>query len=55
MVLGGTLGPGDWDTTPREADRQRILERACAVLPSLRSAEVVAEWVSTMTVSTVWK
>lgn len=46
VVLGGTLGPDDWDTTPREADRRRIYERACAVLPSLRSAEIVAEWVS---------
>lgn len=45
VVLGGTLGPNDWDTTPREADRRRIYERACAVLPSLRSAEIVAEWV----------
>jgi len=26
VVLGGTLGPGDWDTTPREADRQRMQE-----------------------------
>jgi glycine/D-amino acid oxidase-like deaminating enzyme len=45
VVLGGTLGKGDWDTTPREADRRGILDRACAVLPSLAAAEVVSEWV----------
>ncbi|KAI3427267.1 hypothetical protein D9Q98_007199 [Chlorella vulgaris] len=45
VVLGGTLGKGDFDTRPREADRHGILDRACRVLPSLRAAEVVSEWV----------
>lgn len=45
VVLGGTLGRGDYDTTPRPQDRDRILRRACAVLPSLAAAELVAEWV----------
>jgi glycine/D-amino acid oxidase-like deaminating enzyme len=46
VVLGGTLQKGDADTTPREADRAAILGRAYSVLPSLRSAEIVSEWVS---------
>ncbi|PSC73607.1 D-aspartate oxidase [Micractinium conductrix] len=45
VVLGGTLGKGDFDTTPRPADRASILDRACRVLPSLAAAEVVSEWV----------
>ena len=46
VVLGGTLGaPDDYDCLPRAADRAGILERAARVLPSLRSAEVVSEWV----------
>lgn len=46
MVLGGTLGKGDYDTQPRREDREAILDRACRVLPSLRAAEIVTEWVS---------
>ena len=46
VVLGGTLQKGDTDMAPREADRAAILGRAYSVLPSLRSAEIVSEWVS---------
>lgn len=46
VVLGGTLGKGDFDTTPRDEDRRGILERAYQVVPSLRAAEFVSEWVS---------
>lgn len=45
VVLGGTLGKGDYDITPRDADRAGILERAQRVVPSLAAAEFVAEWV----------
>jgi hypothetical protein len=48
VVLGGTLQKGDTDMTPREADRAAILGRAYSVLPSLRSAKIVSEWVSNM-------
>ena len=37
---------GDWDTRPRDEDRAAILERCAAVLPSLRGARVVRDWVS---------
>ena len=46
VVLGGTAQKGDADVTPREEDRARILERACEVMPSLRAAEIVRDWVS---------
>lgn len=46
VVLGGTLQAGDWDTAPREEDRAAILERCYALLPSLRAARVVRDWVS---------
>lgn len=45
VVLGGTKQEGDEDTTPRAAEREAILERCSAVVPSLRAADVVGEWV----------
>jgi hypothetical protein len=54
VVLGGTLGKGDFDTRPREADRHGILDRACRVLPSLRAAEVVSEWVRALRCCAAW-
>ncbi|RMZ53026.1 hypothetical protein APUTEX25_001145 [Auxenochlorella protothecoides] len=45
VVLGGTIQKGDWDTVPRPEERARILERCYSILPSLRRAPIVREWV----------
>lgn len=45
VVLGGTKKVGDEDLTPRPVDREAILARCVAVVPSLAAAEVVGEWV----------
>lgn len=45
VVLGGTKGYHQEDTTPKPEDSRAILERCSAVVPSLASAEVVDEWV----------
>jgi glycine/D-amino acid oxidase-like deaminating enzyme len=44
VVLGGTVGPGDWDLAVREDEERGILERCCAIVPSLRNAEVIGGW-----------
>jgi glycine/D-amino acid oxidase-like deaminating enzyme len=46
VVLGGTKGhKGDEDLIPRKEDRDAILARCTAAIPSLAGAEVVDEWV----------
>ena len=45
VVLGGTKQVGDEDLTPRKEEREGILARCTAAIPSLAAAEVVAEWV----------
>lgn len=42
VVVGGTADDGRWGTTAEPVVSQRILERAAAVEPRLRSAEVLA-------------
>ena len=37
---------GDNDVNPRQEDSEGILDRCCAIVPSLREAEVVTVWVS---------
>lgn len=45
VILGGTKVRGNEDTTPREEDRQAILDRCCKAMPSLAAAEIAGEWV----------
>lgn len=45
VVLGGTKQAGDWNLDPDPDDRNHILEGCYDLLPSLRSAEIVNEWV----------
>ncbi|KAL4531492.1 hypothetical protein Ndes2526B_g04395 [Nannochloris sp. 'desiccata'] len=46
VVLGGTKGhKGDEDLNPRKDDRDAILARCTAAVPSLAGAEVIDEWV----------
>src|SRR5579875_1164471 len=42
VVLGGTVGEGDWDTEPRPEVARRIVRDCTAVDPRLGDAEVVA-------------
>ena len=45
VVLGGTKQIGDEDTRPRKEDREGIMKRCIAAVPSLAAGEVVGEWV----------
>lgn len=45
IVLGGTKKLNDEDLTPRKEDRDAILARCTAAVPSLVAAEFVDEWV----------
>ncbi|EFJ40484.1 hypothetical protein VOLCADRAFT_69505 [Volvox carteri f. nagariensis] len=45
VVLGGTGQRGDFNLSVCPKDRQDILEGCCRLLPSLRSARPVADWV----------
>lgn len=45
MVLGGTGQVGDFNTAVSLSDRAAILEGCCRLLPSLRAARPVADWV----------
>jgi glycine/D-amino acid oxidase-like deaminating enzyme len=45
VVLGGTSQRTGGDPEPDPADRQAILNNVCALLPSLRNAEIKEEWV----------
>jgi D-amino-acid oxidase len=42
VVIGGTVQPGDWSTTPDPATGRQLLARACALVPDLRSSKVLA-------------
>ena len=42
VVVGGTVEPGNWSTTPDRRTGTRILERAGALVPALRSATVLS-------------
>lgn len=42
-VLGGTLEPGEWDTTPDAAAGEAILERCRELVPELRDARVLGQ------------
>lgn len=46
VVLGGTLQKGDYDTSPRQEDTDGIMQRATAIMPSLRAAKLEKVWVS---------
>jgi glycine/D-amino acid oxidase-like deaminating enzyme len=43
--IGGTRTDNDVDLQPRPEDTQRIMADACRVVPSLKNAEIVREWV----------
>lgn len=45
VVLGGTKVLNDEDVTPRKEDRDAILARCTAAVPSLAVAKLVDEWV----------
>ncbi|GIL93427.1 hypothetical protein Vretimale_6075 [Volvox reticuliferus] len=45
VVLGGTGQKGDFNLTVSAEDKRRILDGCCRLLPSLRRARVVADWV----------
>ncbi|ESO08124.1 hypothetical protein HELRODRAFT_156658 [Helobdella robusta] len=44
-TIGGTRTDNDLDLTPRKEDTERILNEAYKVLPSLKKAKIVSEWV----------
>ncbi len=54
VVLGGTLGKGDYDLEPRESDTAGILARCTAVMPSLKAAKLEKVWVSLVAWGNVW-
>jgi D-amino-acid oxidase len=41
LILGSVSQPDDWDTAPRPADAEAILERAAAVEPRVRDARII--------------
>ncbi|XP_063040307.1 D-aspartate oxidase isoform X2 [Engraulis encrasicolus] len=45
LTLGGTRQAGNWSLEVSAADREGILERCFRLDPSLRSGQVVGEWV----------
>ena len=45
VVLGGITQKGNWSLEPTEEDRRGILERCYEILPSLRKAPILREWV----------
>lgn len=44
VICGGTVQPGNWDTTPRASDAAQILARCTKICPDLRKAEVLGTW-----------
>lgn len=42
VILGGTAGKGDWDTTVRLSDTKTIVDNVAKVFPSIRDAPVVS-------------
>lgn len=45
VVLGGTTQKNNWDTDVSQEDSARIMENVCKIVPSLKGAKVVREWV----------
>ncbi|OWF55683.1 D-amino-acid oxidase-like isoform X2 [Mizuhopecten yessoensis] len=45
VVLGGTSQVGDWNTQVNGADRDSIWNGCCKLLPSLKNAKILDEWV----------
>ncbi|GAB6022028.1 hypothetical protein CHUAL_006178 [Chamberlinius hualienensis] len=45
VVLGGTHQRGNWNLEPNPEDRKHIMEGCTKILPSLKNARVVGEWV----------
>jgi D-amino-acid oxidase len=41
IVVGGTVGEGDWDCQPDQTTARMILERATALVPQLARAKVL--------------
>ncbi|XP_077991657.1 D-aspartate oxidase-like [Glandiceps talaboti] len=45
IMLGGIVQRGNWNTEPDENDRKKILEGCCRLVPSLKHATIVNDWV----------
>eukprot|EP00057_Strongylocentrotus_purpuratus_P030425 XP_781644.3 PREDICTED: D-amino-acid oxidase isoform X2 [Strongylocentrotus purpuratus] len=45
VTVGGTAQLGRWDTEVDPEDAKQIWERACKVVPSLKSAKIIKHWV----------
>lgn len=45
VVLGGTSQAGDWSTEVKEADTKRILDGCSRLIPSLKKAKILEQWV----------
>jgi glycine/D-amino acid oxidase-like deaminating enzyme len=45
LTIGGTRNYGSYDLKPDKHDSQSIWERATALVPSLKHAEIIKEWV----------
>ncbi|XP_017879258.2 tubulin polyglutamylase TTLL13-like [Ceratina calcarata] len=45
VILGGTRQENDYDRVPREEDSKFIRENCCRILPALKNARVLKEWV----------
>ena len=45
VIVGGTVEPNEWSMTPDESVAAQILDRACEVIPELRSASILSHGV----------
>ncbi|KAL3153224.1 hypothetical protein ABBQ38_011974 [Trebouxia sp. C0009 RCD-2024] len=45
VVLGGTTQKNSWDTTVSQEDKEVILNNVCKLVPSLKHAKSVRDWV----------
>ena len=45
VVLGGTKGYDDWNLVVDPRDSVNIMDNCCQLIPSLRSAQILNEWV----------
>jgi D-amino-acid oxidase len=45
VVLGGTKQVGNWNREVNSEDSKNIMDNCCDIYPSLRSAQIIREWV----------
>jgi len=45
VILGGTTQVGNWSEVPNDTDRQKILNCCTELVPSLKKAQIINEWI----------